>query len=66
MSETVRRKLPNYLSKLQRLLEDGQIGAGVYQIEVAHDRWCAIYLGGPCDCNPDVRVKEGNCNEKTR
>jgi hypothetical protein len=27
----------------------------VIHISVYHDRWCAIYKGGDCNCTPEIR-----------
>jgi hypothetical protein len=25
--------------------------------QIAHDNWCKIYKGKPCNCNPDISVE---------
>lgn len=40
----------NYLKKIARL----KITAGVQQLNVQHDDWCAVYTGGYCDCDPFI------------
>lgn len=53
-------KRPNYLVKLERLLAAGQISlkpGGVHIVDVVHDDRCAIHYGQPCDCDPDVKVR---------
>ena len=30
----------------------------VYHQDVYHDDWCAIYKGGQCNCNPDIRIRK--------
>jgi hypothetical protein len=32
------------------------LGAGVHVATIEHDRWCAIYRAGTCDCVPDVSI----------
>ena len=48
---------PNYLEKLRRLIAEGKILAGeITNVVVAHDAWCSIYRGEPCDCDPDIHL----------
>ena len=28
---------------------------GVRHINVSHDDWCALFKGGVCNCDPDIR-----------
>ena len=46
-----------YHEKLAALAASMNEG-GVHLINVMHDDWCAIWKGGPCDCNPDVEVRK--------
>lgn len=34
----------------------------VTRISVCHDTWCAIYKGGYCNCNPEIRVGSPQLN----
>lgn len=46
---------PNYVKKMQELFDAGVIKRGdVLNVLVAHDDWCAIYDGKPCNCEPDI------------
>jgi hypothetical protein len=39
------------------LLQQAQdLGPGLYRAMVFHDRTCAIWRGGICDCKPDVKI----------
>jgi len=63
------RKRPNYLEKVLALGYSviAQGGQGkVHHITVAHDDWCAIWLGGSCDCNPDVSLSQPQAHEEVR
>jgi hypothetical protein len=53
-----RHREHNYTKKLRRLLAQGAlpVGVGVHQLDVCHDRWCRIYKGKPCNCDPDLRL----------
>jgi hypothetical protein len=31
--------------------------AGLHDIDIRHDAWCAIHQGRYCNCDPDVRVR---------
>ncbi len=52
-------KLPNYLSKIERLVKKGKLTKGALtHVDIAHDDWCALLThGGPCDCNPEIRLR---------
>jgi hypothetical protein len=53
-----RRRQHNYLNKLLAMQARGALPTcGVSQLEIAHDDWCRIYLGGYCNCDPDIRVR---------
>lgn len=48
----------NYYKKLLQLYDQGTLGKpGLTEIDICHDDWCAIYRGGYCNCNPEVRVR---------
>jgi len=45
----------NYLLKLQRLADQGVLPRGEASFAtVAHDRWCGVYRGDLCDCDPFI------------
>lgn len=52
----------NYRGKLLSLIRADELNKfkpGVlYHLDFYHDDWCAVFRGGVCDCNPDVRVRE--------
>jgi hypothetical protein len=50
---------PNYMAKLDALVKEQghRVEPGkAYVAEVRHDDDCDVFSGGPCDCNPDVRL----------
>jgi hypothetical protein len=50
---------PNYVKEMARLFDSGVIKRGeAYLVDVAHDDWCAIYHGEPCNCDPDIVNRE--------
>jgi hypothetical protein len=53
-----RHREHNYQKKLRRLIAQGAlpVGVGVHQLDVCHDRWCRIYKGKHCNCDPDLRL----------
>src|SRR5262249_18047387 len=50
------QKEPNYLIKLRYLQRIGALpsSAGLHEIAVAHDGWCAYFKGGRCNCDPHL------------
>ena len=46
--------------RLQVLLEQATAAQKppLYSIGIAHDDWCQMYLGGPCNCDPDITITE--------
>lgn len=46
----------NYMKKIIQLKADGKIELDVANVYVSHDTWCAVYKGGYCNCNPDIKV----------
>ena len=38
--------------------------AGVHNIDIRHDSWCAIYKGGYCNCDPDIDLRQIRSREK--
>ena len=52
------RRLPNYLKKLLKLHDQGKLPtAGLHDVAIYHDDWCAINQGKPCNCDPDIKVR---------
>ena len=52
---------PHYLAPMAELIRQSRdrLKAGrVYTMEVAHDDWCLVFKGGPCNCNPVTTLKE--------
>jgi hypothetical protein len=52
---------PNYLPLLDvlhqamgDLIKPGQVN----HVFIYHHDWCAVFTGGPCDCNPEVKLVE--------
>jgi len=46
--------MPQYLTKVLEQAQD--LGPGLYRAMVFHDRTCAIWRGGICDCKPEVKI----------
>jgi hypothetical protein len=46
----------NYFEKLIKLVEEGKVIPGLSEVAVYHDDWCAVYRGGYCDCDPEVKI----------
>ena len=46
----------NYEAKIDALTAAGKIPTepGLNHIGVAHDNWCGINEGKPCNCDPDI------------
>jgi len=51
-------KTPNYMKKILKKLKDRQLPVGVTDVLVRHDDWCDIYKGLPCNCDPEIEMKE--------
>lgn len=51
----------NHQRKLVELVNQGKLPitpGAMHAIEVAHDDWCALINNrGPCNCDPDIRVR---------
>jgi hypothetical protein len=52
---------PNYIAKQMEfirqhpeLIQPGKL----VNFAIAHDDWCSLFDGGPCDCDPDISVME--------
>ena len=51
----------NYLKKIEKLKSEGKFPSEpgkFYDAAVAHDDWCHVYLGGECNCDPEITVVE--------
>lgn len=47
----------NYYPKVLALWNAGAVPRGsVRHVDILHDDSCAVFTGGYCDCDPDVRV----------
>lgn len=52
-------EVPNYLAKVLGAYRRGAFRPGrVTIVHVYHDDWCAIFRGGPCNCDPEIRLTE--------
>ena len=52
---------PNYvqpLAELIRQFRDKLRAGSVHEARVAHDKWCLIFKGGPCNCYPTLELIE--------
>jgi hypothetical protein len=49
--------LPHVFDAVRRNRERLPPGT-VYELRVAHDNWCLIFKGGPCNCNPVTELLE--------
>jgi hypothetical protein len=52
---------PHYLRPLSELIRETREqlkGGTVHQATVAHDTWCQVWSGRPCNCNPEITLKE--------
>jgi len=48
----------SYMETIFKAIEKGSIpSVGVLMPQIAHDNWCKIYKGKPCNCNPDISVE---------
>lgn len=58
----------NYIKKLKKMQLDGKlpIEIGVTHVSIFHDNWCAIYSGGFCNCDPDIRVVPYRIEQKAK
>jgi len=49
----------NYVPRVLELADQlaGQLRAGEHWlVVVAHDSWCGIFTGEPCNCDPELRA----------
>lgn len=54
--DSATRERVSWLDELRALAPE--LGAGLFDVEVLHDDWCALLTGrGPCDCSPDIVVR---------
>ena len=50
--------IPNYLRSIATTLNQSHLPkGGLVLVHVFHDGWCAVFEGGPCNCNPDIRYE---------
>lgn len=52
--------LPNWVTKIKRLMEIGLISltsGSISDLEIRHDDWCRIHADGLCNCDPEIEVK---------
>lgn len=48
----------NYGKRLLAMLAEGKLEAGqLTHVDIYHDGWCAIYAGGYCNCDPEIRLR---------
>jgi hypothetical protein len=48
----------NYYKKLMALYAAEKLPRrGLSEVDILHDDWCAIYTGGYCNCQPEIRVR---------
>lgn len=48
-------KNSNYVKKLMDNVNDNPWPKpGAHLIEIQHDRWCRIFKGKACNCDPDI------------
>jgi hypothetical protein len=45
----------HYIEKLMRYVEQATVGTGDHHVRISHDDWCAMFKGGVCNCDPDIR-----------
>ena len=54
---TKEAKKPHWQRKVEYLARLGAFPRGaVTQVDIAHDSWCNIYQGKPCNCDPAVHI----------
>jgi len=58
----------NYKLKIQQLIAEGKliIPAGVYKLDITHEDSCKIFLGGFCNCDPEIELVIPNVKEYGR
>jgi hypothetical protein len=47
----------NYYRPLREFLAQHQFRAGIADIDIRHDDWCAIHRGEYCNCEPEIRLR---------
>jgi hypothetical protein len=46
----------NYFEKVMEFLAKNRRAPGyVGHITISHDKWCGVWQGGTCNCNPELR-----------
>lgn len=50
-------QMDNYKKKVQQAIQAGAFKRGeIYDIDVRHDDWCGVWVGKPCNCDPDITI----------
>lgn len=45
----------NWLKKVSRMVRDAEISKGeAIRVDIHHDDWCNYFVGGNCNCDPDI------------
>jgi hypothetical protein len=49
----------NYLKKIAQMIKTGELppGVSVDMVDIYHDDYCSFWMGGECDCDPDIEIK---------
>jgi hypothetical protein len=48
----------NYYEKVMRLYRESKVLPGrIRDVDIYHDKWCRIYRGGYCNCDPEVKLR---------
>jgi len=56
-----------YLKKIVEANEKVKFQPGkVTHVQVTHDKWCKIFNGGECNCNPDISMIPNPIPKKTQ
>jgi hypothetical protein len=47
-----------YVRLIEALKKSPELrAAGIHNIDIRHDDWCAIYKGGYCNCEPEIALR---------
>ena len=50
-------KSHNYVAKMVKLVEAGEIPAGLQTVDIKHDDWCDLmFRRGYCNCDPEIAL----------
>lgn len=58
MMETETRFYNDYVRHLPEVSFDRLLQPGMSHLVCFHDEWCAIYRGGDCNCNVEIKLHE--------